>query len=96
MGTHTHRKASGTFYTSSDTGRPEEGVTVSCVHCQHMWIYRPGSGTLRGYCQRCMGYICGAGCMECVPWEKQCENIEAGRDPTDCGPIKVYVPPGIR
>jgi hypothetical protein len=35
-----------------------EGETRQCVHCQFMWEYIPGSGTRRGFCTRCMGFVC--------------------------------------
>ena len=34
------------------------GETRQCVHCQKMWTYQPGSGTTRGWCLKCDGFIC--------------------------------------
>ena len=55
-----------------------ERDTVSCVHCQFTWAVQPGSGHKRGFCYGCNGPICGKRrCMQhCIPWEKQCEEIE--------------------
>lgn len=36
--------------------------------------------TIRGFCYRCSGPICGPQCLECVSIEEQLDNIEAGRD----------------
>lgn len=59
-----------------------------------MWEYKPGSGILRGWCQNCQGFVCGANCSECVPLEQKWENEEKGR-PVGFKPISVYVPPSI-
>lgn len=48
-------------------------MTVSCVHCQYTWIYKPGSGKKRGWCYNCNGFICGPKCIECIPYEKKLE-----------------------
>lgn len=63
-----------------------ETKTLQCVHCGGHWIPLPGSGRVRGFCQRCMGPVCGPGCAECIPEEQMLENIEKGR-PADCRPI---------
>lgn len=34
---------------------------------------------VRGFCQRCNGYVCGPGCAKCVPTEQLLENYEKGR-----------------
>lgn len=53
-----------------------------CIHCQKSWKVEPGSGRLRGFCMKCNGPICGPRCSECHgPFEKVCEDIEAGRVP---------------
>lgn len=89
-----HSKASGHFEITGWYGELEEGATLSCVHCQATWIIQKGSGKLRGFCQNCMGFICGANCMECVPFEQKIENAEAGL-PACHRPIRVFVPPSI-
>lgn len=63
-----------------------ETKTLQCVHCGGHWIPLPGSGRVRGFCQRCMGPVCGPGCAECIPEEQMLENIEKGR-PADYRPI---------
>ncbi len=64
--------------------------TLQCVHCQKHWVPEPGSGRMRGFCQNCMGPICGPGCAKCVHWEQMIENIEKGR-PLDYKPIQASV-----
>lgn len=54
---HGH-KPNGHFRTFDATGRAVEGETRQCVHCQKIWIYQPGSGTHRGWCLNCGGFIC--------------------------------------
>ncbi len=58
-----------------------EGETLMCVHCQHIWIIRPGSGISRGFCMNCDGPTCGRGHCEthCVPFEKVIEAQERTR-----------------
>lgn len=53
--------------------------TLQCCHCGGHWIPAPGSGRIRGFCQRCHGPVCGPGCAECVPVEQYLENVEQGR-----------------
>lgn len=91
----TNRRASGTAFTMGLWGELEEGQTLSCVHCGHTWILKKGSGKTRGFCQNCMGYVCGPTCTACVPVERRIENIEAGRPELTPAPVSVWVPPGI-
>lgn len=79
-----------------------ELATVQCCHCGgHFPAPRFGNSAEdrasrlgmdgkhpRGWCHRCNGYICGAGCLECVPVELYIENIEKGR-PDNFIPINV-------
>lgn len=53
--------------------------TMQCCHCGGHFYPQPGSGIVRGFCQRCMGPVCGPGCAECVPEEQYLENMEKGR-----------------
>lgn len=64
---------------SLSTGRYEEvGQMLQCLHCQHLWEVKPGSGIERGFCFRCNGPTCGKPeCDRCLPWEMQCEIIES-------------------
>jgi hypothetical protein len=59
-----------------------EQATTQCKHCGGHFPLRPGSKTIRGFCQRCNGFVCGPGCGECVPTEQLLENIEKGRELT--------------
>jgi hypothetical protein len=68
-----------------------EVPTLQCVHCGGHWVPQSGSGRVRGFCQRCMGPICGPGCAECVPVEQYLENMEKGR-PDDFRPTQIIVP----
>ncbi len=56
----------------------QQAETRSCVHCQGIWIIRPGSGIHRGYCMSCDGLTCGKFLCEtrCLPPEKWAEEQE--------------------
>ena len=54
---HGH-KPNGHFFTFNQHGNRVEGETRQCCHCQFMWTYAPGSGTQRGWCLNCGGFIC--------------------------------------
>lgn len=56
-----------------------EVKTLQCVHCGGHFPVCPGSGRVRGFCQRCCGPVCGPGCAECVPTDLLLENLERGR-----------------
>jgi hypothetical protein len=58
------------------------GETLQCCHCGGHWDRVPGSGTLRGFCLKCNGVLCGKeACMtECKPFEKWLEEVERGGD----------------
>jgi len=60
---------------------PEKGVikgdTLQCGHCGRHFAVRPGSGTKRGWCLKCMKVTCGGpDCVECTPFEKRLEAWE--------------------
>lgn len=60
-----------------DQNRIFEGDLRQCVHCQMVWVFRPGSGTDRGFCMKCQGHTCGKDvCFECYPAEQRIEDIE--------------------
>lgn len=86
------RRASGHFEVIGWWGEVQEGDTLSCVHCQATWVKQRGSGKLRGFCQKCSGFVCGPGCAECVPWERKIENMECGRPVNTPLPESVSVP----
>lgn len=94
-GSINHRKVSGHIEVTGLWGELTTGFTYSCCHCQATWIYQKGSGRLRGWCQRCNGYVCGPTCVECVPIERRLDNIEAGRPELTPLPARVLVPPEI-
>jgi hypothetical protein len=54
----TGQKPNGYFSTFDEHGMKIEGETRQCVHCQHTWEYRPGSGITRGWCMSCHGFVC--------------------------------------
>ncbi len=53
-----HKPAAWTS-TLNDSGQAVEGEQRQCCHCQALWTYQPGSGTTRGYCLSCDGWLCG-------------------------------------
>ncbi len=63
----------------TDGHMAEEGDTEQCVHCQAMWVKRPGSGIKRGWCFNCNGPTCSKQrCIEhCEPAEAFIERLEA-------------------
>jgi hypothetical protein len=90
-------KESG-FITIGDPGSDKAisvTPTVKCIHCGGMWEVKPGSGRVRGWCTKCNGPVCGPGCAACVPFERQLENVEAGKSANTPGPIRVSVPRGL-
>lgn len=51
--------------------------THQCCHCGGHFVFRKGSGTIRGFCTYCSKMTCGsAECHNCVPFEKKLEKIE--------------------
>lgn len=55
-----------------------EGNVRTCCHCGFIWKHKPGSGILRGYCQKCDAFSCGKqSCWDCYPKEQQIEDMEA-------------------
>ncbi len=96
MSEHTNRKASGHWFAMGMAGELTEGQTLTCTHCQSAWVLCKGSGKMRGFCTKCMGYTCGAkACLECVPAERRLENAEAGRPELTPAPVKILMPDEI-
>lgn len=91
----TSRKASGNVFIHGWYGELQEGETLSCVHCQETWLIQRGSGKMRGFCQKCNGFVCGLKCADCVPVERRWENLEAGRPELTPMPAMILVPPEI-
>ncbi len=71
-------------YIDRETGKTLfEGYLRQCMHCQHTWTYKPGSGVLRGFCVKCNGHTCGRfECQTCYHKEKQIEDMETLGDRT--------------
>lgn len=68
-------KPSGYTVSFTRDGRKIEGETRQCVHCQFTWAYGEphaiaeldaflGHPTLRGFCTRCHGFLCGR--QQCI------------------------------
>ena len=58
-----------------------EVKTAQCCHCGGHFPFGPGHTKDRGWCYRCNGPICGAGCLDCVPQEAMLEILEGTRRP---------------
>jgi hypothetical protein len=53
--------------------------TLQCCHCGAHFFVRPGSGTKRGFCLKCMQVTCGRSeCLECLPLGKWLDKVEKG------------------
>lgn len=65
----TGHKPNGYTVTTDADGRRIEGETRMCIHCQFMWEYAPGSGTVRGFCTNCNGFVCAR--PECIAEQKR-------------------------
>ena len=65
---HGH-KPSAYFVTSDGDGRKFEGECRQCIHCLYTWEYHPGSGTERGYCLLCGGFLCAR--PQCILEQKR-------------------------
>jgi len=71
------RRPHGYGILQTPEGRPEEFDTLQCCHCGMHWRVQPGSGVMRGFCQRCNRVHCGGpDCWECRPQERQLDEIE--------------------
>ena len=72
--------------------------TVQCGHCGQHWVPVKGSGTIRGFCCRCMKRTCGPKCplhhFGCVPFELYLEILE-GKIAIGNIPIVVSVPRSV-
>lgn len=72
----------GYIIISSPDAETIERETMQCVHCGKHWVYKPGSGTERGWCMKCDGVTCGAQeCNACVPLEARIEIMEGAKTP---------------
>ena len=51
---------------------------LQCCHCQFTWKYKPGSGILRGFCNRCNWHTCGKRACDTHYYKEQwVEDVEA-------------------
>lgn len=76
---HSLRRPSGVVVITPEFGPAIEADTRQCCHCGGHWVHQPGSGIVRGFCLKCNAPICGAGCAECVPFEKKLDLYEKGK-----------------
>lgn len=54
--------------------------TMTCVHCNHVWIPVKGSGITRGWCMNCNAPTCGAHeCYTCYPFLQKLTDYEKGK-----------------
>ena len=66
----------GYLLKTDEAGRKVEGDTLSCKHCQKMWVVQKGRGRERGWCMNCYGPTCGSKeCRECVPFMRKMEKM---------------------
>jgi hypothetical protein len=73
------RRASGAIICVDPSGRESHTDTKQCCHCGEHFPYQKGSGTIRGFCTRCMEMTCGKHrCMECFPIEERMDLYEKG------------------
>lgn len=85
-------KPAAYFVTGDGSGVKIEGEQRQCVHCQFLWTYQPGSGTRRGYCLRCDGWLCAR--PECEIMQKamlQEMSHLPGADDRHCIPYNDYI-----
>lgn len=87
------RKPDGYTKTTGPHGEIVDCDTLRCGHCGAHWEVVVGSGRLRGFCSRCLGYVCGRPeCMaDCLTVEQRLENLEKGL-PELTIPITVKIP----
>jgi len=71
----------------SFTMKPAVLVTKTLTLLEAQMKHEEGK-KVRGFCQRCNGYICGPSCAACVNWEQLLDNYEHGRE-LDFRPIFV-------
>ncbi len=73
-----HSRYGGTVFLDGK----EVGQTFQCVHCGDHHLIVRGSGRIRGWCQRCNGFVCGPQCAACVPFERWLEQMEGTAQPS--------------
>ncbi len=75
------RKPDGYTKTTGPYGEIVDADTLQCSHCGCHFEVVAGSGKLRGFCTRCMGYVCGQPfcMMHCHTAEQKLNNLEKGK-----------------
>lgn len=69
---HTSDKSKAYVEITDLNGNTKIVEMMQCVHCQVMWVLKPGSGRKRGWCTKCGGVTCGQeDCDTCVPLLKR-------------------------
>jgi hypothetical protein len=75
------RPSSQIIITPADGSREGQADLVQCVHCGRHWPVGASIGLILqrkldlGFCGRCNGITC-PGCAECIPIERQLEQLE--------------------
>lgn len=92
------KPADFTVIETTREGLERQGEGFRCCHCgrmhlvagalQDLILQRPGAV---GFCTRCNHPRC-AECAECVPEERQIENVEAGRSRLAAAPAFAAFP----
>ena len=82
MSTFSHYYRRGVIISQDlESDRKVERKLLRCCHCSITWAPAPNSGAMRGFCQRCMGDLCGRPeCVQrgCVDWRYELEQMETG------------------
>ena len=88
------RQPAGHTRTTGPYGELVDADALQCCHCGAQWEVVAGSDRERGFCRKCMGYVCGHPvCMTtCVPYEQRLDNVERGLHPLTPSLPQVVVP----
>lgn len=86
-----------------DAGRSVlfEAPTVTCSHCQQVFMVNPDRQRERGYCWKCDHYICDLCAVamltgECTPFARLADQIErAARMQDDAVKGTIWLPPSL-
>jgi len=76
------------IFTPDDSDKTVERHSITCCHCNHTFIIKPGSKKERGYCAWCDGPTCGEESCDtrmgtngdvvgCQPFEQRLEAYES-------------------
>ena len=69
------------LFSPHDSDKDQGQHTITCCHCNHVFIIQPGSGKERGWCFMCGASTCGdrrcsPALNGCAPFEKKLEAYE--------------------